>query len=204
MFLQVFFYLFTGLFWFFQSLLICVYFSLDLFISLFWYVDRSPVVHLSAGLFWSVQSRLICLQVSFDLSVSLDMCTGLLWSIYTSFLIFSKSKTGHATDLQIDVTMWRNRHICTKFQENRHIFRSMKKKISKPGKYFPNHDLQRQVMSQIIWNHSYVCHDSSVWQYMFNVTWVYLWHNSSLRVGRPIHGAILIHNVGHDSTICAT
>ena len=61
MFLQVFFYLFTGLFWFFQSLLICVYFSLDLFISLFWYVDRSPVVHLSAGLFWSLQSRLICL-----------------------------------------------------------------------------------------------------------------------------------------------
>jgi len=37
-----------------------------------------------------------------------------------------------------DVMMWRNRHICAKFQENRHIFGSTKKKKSKPGSVTSN------------------------------------------------------------------
>ena len=37
-----------------------------------------------------------------------------------------------------DVMMSRNRHICTKFQENRHIFEVLKKTFSKPGSVTSN------------------------------------------------------------------
>ena len=37
-----------------------------------------------------------------------------------------------------DVTIWRNRRICTKFQENRHIFGSTKNKNLKPGSVTSN------------------------------------------------------------------